>query len=394
MNCLYVDRFERGFAQWLGVRHAFAFWRGRVALYAILRALDIGPNDEVVLTGYTCIAVARPIKYVGAKPIYVDIEPVTYCMAPELLEERISSKTRLIIAQHTFGYVADMERIAAIAEAKKVPVVEDACLAVGSSHQGRPAGTMSLAAYWSGQWNKHFTTGLGGWVTTASDTFADRLRETIEAEASSPSVKENLALGVQRAGHRVLAFPRMMSRTEALYHWLSKKGLLPDHSLKAKDVPVRPPRFFRTMGRGQAKAGLRHLRRLEANLQHRRQLTRLYEQLLRARGWPVAETPTGMDPALVRCPLRVADKARAVEMARDRHLEVGTWFDCPLHQVRTDLEVYDYHPGMCPVAEEVSRQIVNLPLHPRVNERMVRDCVDLVCEIGPAGPLEASTRQA
>jgi dTDP-4-amino-4,6-dideoxygalactose transaminase len=113
-------------------------------------------------------------------------------------------------------------------------------------------------------------------------------------------------------------------------------------------------------------------------------MARLYDTLLAERGWPLTKIPDGMDPVLVRYPVRVADKAAAVKAAQDRRLELGTWFDCPLHQVTEPLEVFDYAPGACPIGEKAAREVVNLPTHPRVNERMARQMVDLVCEVGPA----------
>jgi dTDP-4-amino-4,6-dideoxygalactose transaminase len=91
-----------------------------------------------------------------------------------------------------------------------------------------------------------------------------------------------------------------------------------------------------------------------------------------------------MDPCLVRYPILVADKERAVSEARRRWLEVGNWFDRPLHQASAGMEMYDYIDGMCPVAERVARQVVNLPTHPRTSEKVAREVVDLICEIGPA----------
>ena len=138
------------------------------------------------------------------------------------------------------------------------------------------------------------------------------------------------------------------------------------------------------MGNAQARAALRHMRRLEPNLQHRRRLAGLYDRLLTGRGWPRPPAPPHMEPVLVRYPVRVADKAAAIAEVQARRLELGTWFDCPLHQVRTNLEVYDYQAGSCPVAERACHEVVNLPLHPRTSEKTARRCVDLICRIGPA----------
>ncbi len=149
MTSSAVRRFEDAFAGWLGVHSAFAFWKGRVAMYAILKALGVGEGDEVVLPGYTCVMDVNPIKYLGARPVYVDIEPVTYNMDVGLLAERVTESTKVIVAQHTYGYPCPMDGIMAVAAPHGVPVIEDCCLALGSRYKGRLCGTFGPASYWS-----------------------------------------------------------------------------------------------------------------------------------------------------------------------------------------------------------------------------------------------------
>ena len=117
--------FRQHFAESFGENQAFGFWKARVALYAILRAMGIGSGDEVILPGYTCVMDVNPVKYVGAKPVYVDIEPHTFNMVPELIEQKITPQTKLIIAQHTYGYPCNMDRILEIAKNHAIPVIED-----------------------------------------------------------------------------------------------------------------------------------------------------------------------------------------------------------------------------------------------------------------------------
>src|SRR4030043_7279 len=130
-----IKQYEQTFAEILGARRAFAFWKGRVALYAILKALCIGDGDEVIVPGYTCVMNVNPIKYLGAEPVYVDIEPATFNIDTNLLREKITSNTKAIIAQHTYGYPCDMDEIIDIAGRNNVPVIEDCCLALGSRYK-------------------------------------------------------------------------------------------------------------------------------------------------------------------------------------------------------------------------------------------------------------------
>jgi len=378
-----IRKFEAEFANWVGVKRCWAFWKGRFAMYAILRAMGIGEGDEVILPGYTCISAVISIKYAGATCVYVDIEPATFNMDPEKIEGKITPRTRLISAQHTYGYPAEMDAILDIAGRHGIPVIEDACHAMGSFYKGRKVGTIVPTAYWSTQWTKCFTTGFGGMATSNDDNLAAKIDRVIREEAHRPSFKEGAMLTFLRGVHRAAAFPKTMGMGQGFYRWLVNKKLLSINP-PVKKKPEFEPEMFKRMGAGQARAGRRHVRRLDADCAHRRRLTRLYTDLLRERGWDLPKIPDTMDPCLVRYPILVADKERAVSEARRRWLEVGNWFDRPLHQASAGMEMYDYFEGMCPVAERVARQVVNLPTHPRTSEKVARQVVDLICEIGPA----------
>ncbi len=147
MSSRPVAKFEKAFAERIGVSRAFAFWKGRVAMYAILKAMGISEGDEVILPGYTCVMDVNPIKYLGAAPVYVDIEPVTYNMDVALLEEKITPRTKVVIAQHTYGYPVDMDPLMEIASRHGLPVVEDCCLSLGSLYNGKLCGTFGVASY-------------------------------------------------------------------------------------------------------------------------------------------------------------------------------------------------------------------------------------------------------
>jgi dTDP-4-amino-4,6-dideoxygalactose transaminase len=113
-------------------------------------------------------------------------------------------------------------------------------------------------------------------------------------------------------------------------------------------------------------------------------MARLYDRLLTDRGWKLTTVPDYMDPVLVRYPVRITQKERAVEEAAGFGVELGTWFECPLHPKETRLELYDYQPGMCPEAEKAAREVVNLPLHPRTTENTIRRTVDFICRFKQA----------
>ena len=378
-----VRQFEQAFADWVGGGRGFAFWKGRVALYAILRALGIGAGDEVILPGYTCVMDVNPIKYLGASAAYADIEPVTYNLRPEEIERRITPRTRLIIAQHTYGYPCEMDGVMDVARRHGIDVIEDCCLALGSRYRGRLAGAFGRAAYFSFQWNKPFTTGIGGMAVTADRELAARL-ERVREEMLAPPAKAAGMLALQRLVYRTTIFPRTTALATRLFRWLTRKGLVIGSSSTSEFSPEMASDFFMGMSAGQARAGLRQLRRIEQNLEHRRRMARLYDQLLAEAGWPVPPIPEYIDPVLVRYPVRVADKARAVAEAPSHLVELGTWFECPLHPIETPLERYGYQRGACPESERACREVVNLPTHPRADPAAARRSVEFVKTIGPA----------
>lgn len=379
-----VTKFERRFAEWLGVGHAFAFWKGRVAMYAILRAMGIGDGDEVILPGYTCVMDVNPVKYLGAKPVYADIDPVTYNATPETVEQAVTPAAKLIVAQHTYGYPCDMDGLNDVAENHNLPIIEDCCLALGSTYRGQRCGTFGMAAYWSFQWNKPFTTGVGGMVTTDDDDLAAEIRKLRDAEMQPVGSKAATALACQRLVYRTTIWPRTTAIAQSMFRWLTKKGLVIGSSSTEEFEPKMPEGFFMGMSAGQARAGLKRLRKIDANLAHRREMRQKYDELLREAGWQVPDLPDCADPVLVRYPVRVADKEKAIAEAPGRGIELGTWFECPLHPIETPMDKYDYQVGMCPVAEQACREVVNLPTHLRAGRRTAERSVAFVQDIGPA----------
>ncbi len=375
--------YERAFAQTVAAERAFAFWKGRIAEYAILKALGVGAGDEVILPGYTCVMDVNPIVYLGATPVYVDIEPDTYNIDPDLLEQHITPKTKVIIAQHTYGYPVEMDRVMGLAASAGVPVVEDCCLALGSTYKGKRVSSFGVASYWSSQWNKPFTTGLGGMATTADRDLAERIESVCTAAMVAPTTKEVAMLGGQLAAYRTLVYPRTTALAQTIFRWLTKKGAVVGSSSRAEYAPTMGEDFFKGMSRLQARVGLDQLSEIDRFVAHRSAMRQIYDTLLAELGWPHPCVPAHTNPVLVRYPVRVADKPRALATAARHLIELGSWFECPLHPIETPLRDYGYEPGLCPQAERASREVVNLPVHPRANAETARRTVDFIAQIGP-----------
>lgn len=374
-----IEQYQGDFAKIFQDKRAFAFWKGRVALYAILKAMGIGPGNEVILPGYTCVMDVNPIKYLGAKPSYVDIEPNTFNINVALLEEKITANTKVIIAQHTYGYPCDMDAIMDIADQKNITVVEDCCLAFGSKYKGKTVGTFGKAAYFSFQWNKPFTTGLGGMAITNDDTLAKRIRSLRQSKMCQPSGKEVLMLAAQLAVYRMLIYPRTTAFAQTIFRYLTKKAVVIGSSSTSEFEPVMTPDFFKAMSTIQARSGLRQLKKIEQNIAHRKKMSQLYDRLLGENDWAKRRYDSAtMEPVMVRYPVRINEKHKALAEAAKAGIELGSWFECPLHPIETPLAAYDYEIGMCPEAEKASREVVNLPLHPRADEKTAKRTVEFI----------------
>lgn len=162
----YIDRFEALFKQHLGVKYAIATSSCTGALHMGLAALGIGPGDEVILADANWIASAAPITYLGAKPVFVDILPDTWCLDPKLVERAITPRTKAIIAVHLYGNLCELDQLLAIGEKHGIPIIEDAAEAIGSIYHGKRAGSIGKFGTFSFHGTKTLTTGEGGMFVT------------------------------------------------------------------------------------------------------------------------------------------------------------------------------------------------------------------------------------
>lgn len=171
-----IPEFENAFKRYLGVDHAIAVNSGTSGLHCCLLGLGVGPGDEVVTTPFSFIASSNVILMVGAKPVFVDIDPKTLNINVEKLEAAITPKTKAILAVEAFGNPAEFDKIVQIAARHEIPLVEDSCEALGSSHNGRKAGTFGRCGVFGFYPNKQMTTGEGGMIVTNDSKLADMCR--------------------------------------------------------------------------------------------------------------------------------------------------------------------------------------------------------------------------
>ncbi|RUL99624.1 DegT/DnrJ/EryC1/StrS family aminotransferase [Rhizobium chutanense] len=172
-----VARLEQEFAEYCNVKHAIAVNTGTSALHLSLLAAGVGPGDEVITVPFTFVATVSAICYAGARPVFVDVEPVTLTMDPAQLEAKITPRTKAIIPVHLYGQMADMDAIKAIADHYRIPIIEDACQAHGAQYKGARAGSIGTSGCFSFYPGKNLgACGEGGIVVTNSDDQAKTMR--------------------------------------------------------------------------------------------------------------------------------------------------------------------------------------------------------------------------
>lgn len=182
----FVDRFEAEFAALCGTRTSIGVCNGTVALHLALLALDVRPGDEVLVPSLTYVAVANAVRYVGAMPVFVDVDPATWCIDPELIEEHVTTRTRGIIAVHNYGHPADMDSINEIAGVHGLWVVEDAAEAHLARYRGRAVGGLATVGTFSFYGNKIVSSGEGGALTLSDSQLELRLR-TLRGQGMDPN---------------------------------------------------------------------------------------------------------------------------------------------------------------------------------------------------------------
>ena len=349
----------------------FLYWKGRIALYAILKAIGVKDGDEVILPGFTCVVVPNAILYAGARPIYVDISPENFNMNVELIEDIISSKTKAIICQNTFGLSSNIEKILDIARRYDLYTIEDCTHGFGGYYNGKPNGSFCDAAFYSTQWNKPFSTGIGGFLVVNNQTLLDKIK-ILEQEKINSGFSERFMLGalllfkslfVNRYTHWFLV---------SLYRLFSKQNIVVGSNQGEELISTRmPENYFKDISLIQILTGINKLKKIGKTNQLRIKNANEYTHFLKSHSKNYVNEELFVNHLFLKYPLLVKDRDKIFELAKKHNVTLGDWFLSPLHPVKENLELWDFNEEKFPIASQMSKNIVNLPTDIYDNRRVI-----------------------
>jgi dTDP-4-amino-4,6-dideoxygalactose transaminase len=317
-----VARFEEEFAAYCGVRHAVGVNSGTSALHLALLAAGVGAGDEVITVTHTFVATTAAIRYTGATPVFVDIDPATYTMDPALIEARITPRTKAIVPVHLYGQMADMEPIVNIARRHDLTLIEDAAQAHGAEYQGRRAGSFGDLAIFSFYPGKNLGAyGEGGMVTTNRPEY-----------------------------NRVIRMLR---------DWGGERRY--EHPLKGYNYRME----------GIQGAILRvKLRHLEPWTEARRTHAALYDKLLAGSGVTTPRAMAGRRHVYHVYGVLARDRQALIEGLQARSIQFGIHYPTPVHLLEAHADL-GYRAGDFPRSEATAQTVLSLPMYPEMTAAQV-----------------------
>jgi len=247
---VYHERFEAAFAEYVGRRHALALPSCTSAIHLALACLGIGPGDEVIVPDITWIATSAPITYVGATPVFADIDPETWCISEKSLDACITERTRAVVPVDLYGNMPNWREFLSIARRRGIAVIEDAAQAIGSEYDGRKAGSFGEISVFSFHGTKTLTTGEGGMLVTDDDVLhrrcrflADHGRDRGERMFWNTEIAYKYKMSAMQAALGLAQLERideLITRKREIFSWYKARlGGMPDLTLNAEKSMVK-----------------------------------------------------------------------------------------------------------------------------------------------------------
>ncbi|MGY3616566.1 UDP-4-amino-4,6-dideoxy-N-acetyl-beta-L-altrosamine transaminase [Bradyrhizobium sp. USDA 10063] len=331
-----VGDFERAFAEFCGAREGVAVNSGTAALHAAMRALKIGPGDEVIVPAITFAASSNAVVYEGGTPVFADVEPETLLIDPASVAERITERTRAIVAVDYGGQPADYDALRALATGRGIKLVADACHAPGATYKGRKVGTIADLSAFSFHPVKHLTTCEGGMVLTDDSEMAAHMRRF--------------------RNHGIDSDHRSREKTGTFSYDMVELG----YNYRLPDV--------------QCALGIAQLKRLPLWLDRRQAIAARYHEMFADIPFvrPLATHPDRTNAYhlyVIRLDLGQlkVDRRRAFDHLRAAAIGANVHYT-PVYHLSFYRERFGHQPGLCPHAEAVYREILTLPMFPALSE--------------------------
>ena len=349
----------------------FLYWKGRVALYALLKAMGIKDGDEIVLPALTCVVVPNAIKYLNAKPVYIDICPGNYNMNINKLEEAITDKTKVIICQNTFGLSSNIEQIIDIAKRHNIYTIEDCTHGFGGYYNGRPNGSFCDAAFYSSQWNKPFSTGIGGFSVVNNNELLEKVKN-LEGRKVKPNSMNKAFLFFLLIFRKYFVNNFPQQTLINFYRFLSRHNLVLGSSqgieLTGTEIPEN---YFKDISYIQVKTGIKQLEKLESINKMRRKNAVDYTLFLESKKKTYVNENLFGNHLFLKYPLLVKDRELFFKLALKEKIILGDWFISPIHPVKENFDKWDLSIDLFPNAKRISKKIVNLPTDIDDNRKVV-----------------------
>ncbi len=333
-----VDGFESSVASFCNAAHGVAVSSGTAALHAAMFALGVGPGDEVIVPPMTFAASANCALYMGATPIFADVDPDTLLLDPAEAEKKITPATKAIIGVDYAGQPCDWQALAKVVEGRNIALVADGCHALGAEDQGRRVGTLADLTVFSFHPVKHVATGEGGMVVTDDPALAERCR-----------VFRN---------HGITTDHRQRAEQGSWFYEMKHLG----YNYRITDI--------------QCALGLSQMNRLERFLARRREIAARYDQAFadNASVRPLA-LRAGALHAYHLYVVRVDDRAGVYARLRERGVGSQIHY-IPVHLHPYYREQLGTGPGLCPVAEAAYEEILSIPMYPALTDGQVEQVIE------------------
>lgn len=372
-----MERFEKEYRKELnkylqcGEDNIFFYWKGRVALYGLLKAMGVGPGDEVIMQGYTCVVVPNAVMYLGATPIYADIDKETYNLNLESVKAKITEKTRVIICQNTYGLSSNLEQISEIAKSATeklghtVYTLEDCTHGFGGTYNGIPNGCSCDASFFSTQWSKPYTTGVGGFCVVHNESVKKKLSE-LEKEKVSPKATETIELWLMYFVRQYIINDFTYWPMIRLYRWMSRHNLVVGSSSGEEVSGIQMPKdFFKAQSSVQFRKGLKSLKKLQEVNALRKKNAKIYTDYLRSIGKNHVAEELFDNHIFIRYPLLIENREKLREDAEKEKIILGEWFEGPIYPAYDSLDIWKVKTEEIPDAMYVCERMVNLPTDER-----------------------------